>query len=201
MCHADLGEQPHGFRLVAVFEQVGPDDLLGRGEVAVGEQRRRGDHLGREVLERGDVSGGGGGVLRIAAQAVETYQHAPAGGQSRVNVYRAQQRLDGARRIPQRQVAEAALLVHLAEVWLALLETLKHRQRFGDALQMTQAHCPDQDQIAVIRMSADQRLRRAQGLVVASVRLQGAQATDIGLNRGRRCDGGCGVHEPPDYDA
>ena len=48
--HADLGQQPHGFRVVAVPQQKGADDLLGRRQVAVGEQRGRGHHLRRQCL-------------------------------------------------------------------------------------------------------------------------------------------------------
>ena len=71
-----------------------------------------------------------------------------------------------ARRVLQRDVAEAALLMQAAEPRLQLLEAIEHRQGLVDAPEMAQADGGDQQQIAIFRQIADQRLRVPQGLVV-----------------------------------
>ncbi len=55
--HADAREQPHGLDVVAMLEQEGANELLGLGQLAVREQRRRRHDLGRQLLQRGDVRG------------------------------------------------------------------------------------------------------------------------------------------------
>ncbi len=45
--NADAGEQPHGFDLIAVLQKIGTHHRLGRVQIAVHEQSRRGHDLGR----------------------------------------------------------------------------------------------------------------------------------------------------------
>ena len=60
---ADARQQAHRLHVVAVLQQEGADQLLRGRELAVREQRRRGDHLRGQLLERGDVRRGRRGVL------------------------------------------------------------------------------------------------------------------------------------------
>ena len=59
--HADPGEQPHRFDMVAVLQQIVANQALGREHLAVGEHAGGGDDLRRQLRERRDVSRGGGG--------------------------------------------------------------------------------------------------------------------------------------------
>ncbi len=176
-----------------MLQQIGADDLLGGCEVAVGEQRGRGHHLGRELFERCDMGGGGGGVLRVAREAVDALEHAPAHRQGGIDVHRAQERVDRPRRIPERDVAKAALLVQAAEARLQLFQAVQRLKRLRQAHQMPEADGGDQQEIAVLGQAAEQGLGALQGLLVPAVPLQAPQPADLQLDRGRRGEDG-GIH-------
>ena len=91
-------------------------DLLGRPEVAVGEQRRSpSPPPAAGALSVATCAAAVAAFCGVAGQPVEALEHAPARRQRRIDVDGAQQRLDRPRRILQRDVAEAALLVQPAE--------------------------------------------------------------------------------------
>ena len=91
---------------------------------------------------------------RIAGEPIEALQHAPAHRQRRIDVDRPQQRLDRRRRVLQRDVAEAALLVQAAEPRLQRLAAVRASPGLGDAQQVAQADRRDQQQVAVLRAVA-----------------------------------------------
>ena len=51
------GQQPHGFDVIAMLEQIGADDVLRRQPFAVRKQTGRGDDLRGKRFEGGDVGG------------------------------------------------------------------------------------------------------------------------------------------------
>ena len=186
MGHADLGEQPHGLRMVAVAEQEGADDLLGGGEIAVGEERGRRHHFGGRLRERLAVRSGDRGVLVVAGKAVDALEHAPAHRQGGVDVHRAQQGLDRVGRVLERDVAQAALLVQQAEARLKRLEPVEQRQRLGDTQHAPQAGGGDQEEIAVLGPLLQKRLGALERLGQPPCLLQAAQAARLRARSKRR---------------
>ena len=87
----DLGQKPHRLRMIAMPQEEGADDVFRRRQIAVGEQGCRRHHLGRQIAKRRDMGGGGRRIVGIAGQAIDALQHAPARGQGRIDVHRAQQ--------------------------------------------------------------------------------------------------------------
>ncbi len=140
------------------------------------------------------VTTSGGKVLSVATwaaaiaafwvsadDAVDALQHAPAHRQGGIDVHRPQQRVDGGRRVFQRHVAEAAFLMQPAEAGPRPFQAVEHRQGLGEALQVAKAVGRDQQQIAIFREIAQQRLGVPQGFRVPALRLQRPQPADFQL--------------------
>ena len=56
---------------MAVFEQIGAREILGRPQLPVREERGRGDDIGGQLLELRDVRGGGRRVVRLPSHPVQ----------------------------------------------------------------------------------------------------------------------------------
>ncbi len=111
MRQADPRQQAHAFDVIAMLQQIRPHHGFGGRELAIGEQRGRRDDLARKVVERLQVPRGHGGVLGLGRHLVQRMQHAPTGRQRRIDVDRGEERVYRPRRVTQRHVAMAALLV------------------------------------------------------------------------------------------
>ncbi len=179
---ADARQQAHGFRMVAVFQEKGADDVLGRLQIAVGKQAGRGHHLGRQGLQRRDVIGRQAGVGQVAGQAVEAFEHRPCGRQGGIDMHGAQQGVDRVRRVFSLDVAETAFLVQAAEGGLGLFQAVQHRKGFVDATQMAQSGRGDQQHVAVFRKDGEPRGGAVERLCVLALPLQGFQAGDFRLD-------------------
>ncbi len=87
VCNPDPGQQPHGFDVVTVLEEVGADQRLGRLEIAIREQaRRENDFLGHRP-QGNHVARRHGSVRSLALHAVEPFEHAPASGQRVIDLH------------------------------------------------------------------------------------------------------------------
>src|SRR5215472_13861394 len=115
-------QEPHGLDVMAVPQEEGAYQLLGRSELPVGEEPSGSHHLGGELFQRCDVGGRRGGVGGLAGHPVEAFEHAPTRRQRRVDVYRLEQCADRRRRFLQHHMAQAALLVQTAEARVEPLE-------------------------------------------------------------------------------
>ncbi len=119
---ADPRQQPHRFDVIAVLEEVGPDQRLGGLQITVGEETGADHHILRQSAQRRDVARRQGGVRRLPLHAVQAFEHAPAARQRMVDVDRLEERIDRRLRLAQRHEAAPALLVETAEVRMMLLE-------------------------------------------------------------------------------
>ncbi len=181
-CDPDPREQAHRFDIVAMLCQDSADDRFGRGEVAIGEQRCRGDDLRAQPGECGDVGLGGDGVGDVAAHAVQAGQHPPRLRQCRVAVDRVEQSRDGGGRVPARDVGEAAFLPHQAELGMGAGEPVERRQRRLDPAAQPFADRLDQQQVAVVRYVAQPRRGSGDDGVVLPCRLCPPQAEQFILD-------------------
>lgn len=196
--HSDPGQQPHSIGMVAVLDKECPDDGFRAIEIAIGEQRCRSDDLRRQVLERGDVIGRGGGIRHVARDAVDPFEHPPTEGQRRIEGDGRQQRLNRAARILLRHITQAALLVQKAEARIMLFQALERRQRVFDPAKMSETDRYDQKEIAIVRRIPQQRPRIAQGLGVQILLLETPQPQNFLLER--RCACCRTIHRDPGND-
>jgi hypothetical protein len=131
--HADLGQEPHRLGMVAVAQQEGPDPRLRRNDVAVCEQGGAGHDLARQTRQGRDVGGGGLRIGEVAGQPVEPFEHLPGHRQGGIDVHRPQEGVDGLRRIPLGDEAEAAFLMQQTELRMRVREARQARQRLVEA--------------------------------------------------------------------
>lgn len=176
--HRDLCQQAHRLDLVAMFDEIGADHLLGGFEFAIVEQRGGGNHRGRQGGERRDMRGGERGIRRVAAKAIHPLEHPPAHRQGRVERDRAQQRGDRRPGVFARDVAQAAFLQHLAVSRVQQREAIERDERLGDTPRHPQADRLDQQQVAIFGIAREQLRRPAQDFVMRAPRLERAQLRD-----------------------
>ena len=96
--------------MIAVPDKKCPDEIFRRVEVAVAEQRSRPNDILWQMPQRGHMIGRRDGIPGIARKPVKLFQHAPAEGQSGIEVDSKQQRLDRGCRVLSRDMAQAAFL-------------------------------------------------------------------------------------------
>ena len=162
--HADPGQQPHAFDVVALAQEVGADQGLSRIHVAVREQPRCRHHFRRKLLQYRHMAGGHGGVVGLARHAVEPLEYAPAGRQGMVEVHRPKKGVDGPRRLPQHDETMSALLVQPAEVRMMPLQLLQGRQRIAHLSEKTSRDRRDQQHVALSRLARQRVSGRREGL-------------------------------------
>ena len=126
--HADTGQQTQGARIVFVPLQEVADHRLGRRQIAVGEQTVGHHHLRRQRPQRGQPLGRQPRPLAVAPHPVQLLQHVPTGGQARVQPNGLMQGLDRSGRVPEQNLAMAALLMKPAEARMLGLHARQNRQ-------------------------------------------------------------------------
>ncbi len=187
---ADARQQPHRLDVIAVLEEVGPDQRLGRLEITVGEETGAEHHVLRQRAQRRHVARRQGGVRRLALHAVQAFEHAPAARQRMVDVDRLEECIDRRLRLAQRHEAAAALLVETAELRMMLLEAGQGCEGLGylpaEALRNGRA----QQRLAVAGRALEHRLGGGEHLVKAVLAQElmelGADGARVGGGVARR---------------
>src|SRR5882724_4838085 len=136
----DPPEQAQRFDVSARRAQVCPNYLLCRCRLAVTEQTARVHDLGRQSPEHCELPGRQRGFLHIACDAIQALEHAPAGGQRRIDVDTALEGIDCARHIVYGRETVTALLMQAAEARMLLLEALQRCQRCSTLVEATLVH-------------------------------------------------------------
>jgi len=133
---ADAREQAHRLDVIAVLQQVGADQRLGRLQITVREQPGRGNDVARQLAQCRHVTARHGGVLRLPDHAVQPLEHRPAARERMVDVDRKQECFDGARCIAQLDEAAPTLFMEPAEARVVKRELGERPLRLGDAMQV-----------------------------------------------------------------
>ena len=161
--HADAREQAHRLDVITVPAQVSADELLGRRELAIGEEGGRGHDLRRQLPQRGDVLRRLRGLPVLARHPVEALEEAPARRHGRIDVDGAQEGVDRLRRLSQRDVAVPAFLVEAAEPRMQALELGERGESGRDITREALGHRAQIQDVTVLWHRDQQRLGRAQG--------------------------------------
>ncbi len=146
--HADAREQPHGFDLSGVLQQIRAHHGLGIIQIAIQEQAGRGDHRRRNSPQRGHLVGGPLCLGRPARHPVKPLEHAPARRQRVIEDDCLLERLDRGLRLAQRHEAMAAFLIKTAEARVTLLETCQRLERVGRTPEIAQRDGLEQQRVA-----------------------------------------------------
>ena len=107
---------------------------------------------------------GGGGIFGGARHPVQAFEHAPAGGERRVDIHSPQEGVDRLHGVLSNHVAMAAFLIQTTEIGVMPFEALEGRQRLRDFSQVALAHGDQIQDIAVFRHLHGQRLGGVQAL-------------------------------------
>jgi hypothetical protein len=157
---ADAGQQPHRLDVVAVLEQVAPDQWLCELQIAIGEQPCGHHDLLRKLAQRCDVASRHGGVFRLPGHAIQALEHGPAAWQRVVDVHGLEESSDGLGCLTHLHVAAAAFLVEAAEARMVVLDSVEGLHGIGDAVQV--ALC-DGDAQQSVAMASDFRVQPLAG--------------------------------------
>ena len=129
---ADAGQQAHSLDVIAVLEEIRAHQRLGRFQLAICKQPGRNDDLLWQGAQRRHLAGCGGSVVRLALHAVQALEHPPRPRERMIEVHGLEERFDRWRRLPQRDVTAAALLVQTTEARMMLLERDECREGLGN---------------------------------------------------------------------
>ena len=171
--------------MVTVREQEAPDELLGGRQVAFAEQPRRADDVLGHRLELVAVRDRHLAGFFLPHHPVEALEHAPGGGQGRVDVHRPLVGLNGAWGVLQGDEAVTALLVEQARGRVVALQDLEGRKRLRDAARLTQAKGEQIEHITVLGDGLTQGRGGRDGLDEAVFLEQSANALDCLFDGGQ----------------
>ena len=179
----DSGQQPQRLDIVAGLEQICPEDVLRRRQLAVREQAPGLHDLGRQVFQGGDALGCDRCISFVPRQAIQAFEHAPARRQRRVDVHGSQKGIDRARRIPQGHVAITALLVEEAEPRMLLLQALQGCQRLVYPVQASLVGGDQVQDVAVLGRCSRQHFGRGERFAVPPALAELTDAAHLEFDR------------------
>lgn len=138
--HGDARQQPQSLRIQAVTQQEGAQQLLGGPGLAIGQQSAGSDHFRRHALQGLCLRSRGGGAGTVAGQLAQSFEHAPAVDQRRIELDRAVERRERLGRPVQREVAVAPFLEHGPEARLQPLEPGEGGERGRHVTELALRH-------------------------------------------------------------
>ena len=194
---ADAGQEPHRLDVIAVLEEKGAHECLGRLQVAVQEQPGRQHHFLRQAAQGGDVTARRGGILLVALHAVKALEHLPAAWQRVVEVHRLEKGLSGLRRLPQLDEAAAAFLVQATEARMVLLERRECPQGGRDLSEVALRDGLAKERLTLGRGRLQHGRDRGEHFGKTALPEQFAQWRCTAGRGGWGCAGGRGIHGLP----
>src|SRR6185437_6962536 len=160
---SNTGQQTHSLDVITVPAEIIADELFGRRDLAVGEQRRRRYYLGRQFSQRRHVISRLLGFLRLTRHPIEALEQAPARGKGRIDVDRTQKGVDRLGSLPQRDMAVSALLVQAAEARVEALQRRERVERGGDITRDALRNRPQIEEVTILRHREQERVGRTHG--------------------------------------
>ena len=121
----------------------------------------------------------------MSGHAIETLEHAPAGGQGVVECHGLLEGLHRLGCLAQGDKAVAALLVQATEARMVALEDGKCLQRLGDLAQIPLRNGHEQQRVPLLGLSGQQRIRVGQDLGELLLPEQRTERGDLGRRHGR----------------